>query len=222
MITANIVSIPERIESLKQCINSLYHQVDAINVFLNNYKEVPDFLNSSKIKNIVKSNNTLGDAGKFYFVNQTEGYYLSCDDDIIYPSGYVDDIIDKINHYECLVSYHGRKFDLCNSCRKQISSYYKGYKQFYHCQKEVKKDKKVDVIGSGVAGFHTSFLRPPLDFFKEPNMADIWLSAYAKQQGVKRICLAHSEEWIKSQSNKGIYMTNDALQTYWFNQLWKD
>ena len=55
--------------------------------------------------------NDLTDNGKFYGLNFIEEpcYYFTCDDDIIYPATYVQDMIAKIEEYGCIVTHHGRR-----------------------------------------------------------------------------------------------------------------
>ena len=48
-VVATIASIPARQESLRQVIERIIPQVDAIGVYLNNYTEVPGFLNDPKV-----------------------------------------------------------------------------------------------------------------------------------------------------------------------------
>ena len=90
-----IASLPERVECLRDTVNSLLPQVDKIIVGLNNYTKVPNFLNHPKIEAYLLDN-SLGDAAKFYKVGDyKDSYYLSCDDDLIYP---VNDTAQKFSN----------------------------------------------------------------------------------------------------------------------------
>lgn len=213
-IICSFSSIPFRKDCLVKSVQSIYDQVDEINLFLNNYPEVPEELNLDKVVNIVMSNNAIGDAGKFYWADKVEGYYLACDDDILYPPDYVSSITNAIDEHRCLVSYHGRKINL------PTKSYYKSGIR-YRCFDKVSESSEVTTVGSGVCGFHTDIMKPSIDFFKEPNMADVWISAYAKDREVSRICLAHRAGWISPLKCQGpeIYNSNDDKQTYWVNKL---
>ena len=62
MITAQIASIPDRVETLKRTVNSLINQVDLLFVALNNYEEVPDFLTNNRKIVYALMDNSLGDA----------------------------------------------------------------------------------------------------------------------------------------------------------------
>jgi len=79
MTTANIATLPEREKQLIKTVESLYNQVDKINIYLNNYTKIPDWCLDVKIRTRMTAN--VGDQGKFMF--NERGYYFSCDDDII-------------------------------------------------------------------------------------------------------------------------------------------
>ena len=108
MISVNIATQPSRVEQLKKTVESLYNQVDVIRIYCNNFKEMPDLGLYDKIHYIGGSD--LTDNGKFYplkNISQDE-YYLTCDDDIIYPPDYVEEMIKLIDFHECIITYHGR------------------------------------------------------------------------------------------------------------------
>ena len=90
-IYANMATIPKRIPQLEVVVNCILPQVDVLNVYLNNFEEVPWFLKKDKI-NIVRSQEEgdRGDAGKFYWADKVSGYYFTIDDDIAYPPDYVE------------------------------------------------------------------------------------------------------------------------------------
>ena len=88
MITASLATIPSRIPQLQKTVESLLPQVDRLNIFLNNYTTVPEFLNHDKIQ-LGFGDNSIGDAGKFYWASETKGFQMYCDDDIIYLGDYV-------------------------------------------------------------------------------------------------------------------------------------
>lgn len=192
MITSvNIASIPERKEQLIKTIDSLINQVDVVNVCLNNYTENP--YPHEKV-NILYSDNTHGDAGKFLFLEFFEGYYFTADDDLIYPANYIEEtkiLIDKYN----IVSYHGRTFP-----QFPIESYYKTPSIRNRCLDEHKYTEPVHIPGTGVLGFNTKFFKPPFSIFKRSNMADVWIGCYAKEHNINIWGLKHDATFLKYQS----------------------
>jgi hypothetical protein len=111
-----------------------------------------------------------------------------------------------------LATIHGS--DIPN---RKIQSYYKGRIQKAHCLNDC-HECYVDIAGSGVSGFDTSILKLKHSDFTHANMADIFMSMKAVEQGVQRLALAHKKGWITGGLNKGatIYEThknNDKVQT---------
>jgi hypothetical protein len=96
-----------------------------------------------------------------------------------------------IDNMECLVTHHGRNF-----ANRPVKSYYHGATEKFRCLSDVWHPVFVDVCGSGVSGFHTKDLRVRLSDFKRKNMADVWLSKLAHEQGVKMLCLSHSADYF--------------------------
>lgn len=193
MITVKIASIPERISQLKVTIESFLKKVDSIQVYLNNYSFIPLFLNHKKICVFTSQEyGDIGDIGKFYQIEQQQGYILTIDDDLIYPSGYVDSMVRKIDFYQrkVLICVHGNILP-----KQKLVSYYKD-KQSVHFEKELLKDIRVDIPGTGTLGFHTDNIKISQQIFVSPNMTDIWLAAYAKENNIPIISILRQCSWV--------------------------
>lgn len=191
MITANIATLPDREKQLIKTVESLYNQVDKINIYLNDYHKIPDWCLDSKIRTRMTPN--IGDQGKFMF--SEKGYYFSCDDDLIYPPDYVETLKAKIN--DNIVTIHGKNFLV------PTKSYYHGAMDKIRCDSKLTVDTKVQIPGTGVMAFHTDTIKFYFEDFKRPNMADIWVGIKAKQLGIPVICIAHPANWVQLQETKG-------------------
>jgi hypothetical protein len=215
MVTVNIASTPSRSDNLYHTVFSLLGQVDKINICLNNYTSNPfDFMGKNRDKiNVVFQDNSLGDAGRYLFLKETDGYYFTCDDDIIYPKHYIEDTIKRMvdNNYK-IVSYHGRTFD-----NFPIESYYNSKCIKYRCLDGMYKDDVVQIGGSGVMAFHTKDFNPSIDIFKRKNMSDIFLSIEADRLGMPINCLSHEKGYFRYQNVKDTIWNrehnNDSYQT---------
>jgi hypothetical protein len=186
---AGLASIPERVSGLEQTIDSLLPQVDKIGVCLNNYLDFPNFLVDEKIE-VIKSNNSRGDAGKFLFT-KPESIYFSCDDDILYPPDYVE---ESIKHLESgvVVSHHGRillNTPVKSSLRDECVS--------FSCLKEVQNTHIVHLGGTGVMCFFTEDLPIHADNLRFSNMADEQVARLVVEHNLKVIIPPHEEGWIK-------------------------
>lgn len=221
-IIVNVASY-KRTESLIESLKSIIDQCDEINVVLNDHytQEIPSFLYHQKI-NLFLTDNSIGDAFKFLNLNKSDGYYFSIDDDLVYPPTYVSDTIKRCKEFENkkVVTYHGRNFSSF-----PISSYYRSATERYACLNKVKNDVKVQFGGTGVMCFHTSLFKLPIDYFKLPNMADVWIGKYCLESKIEIICLKHEEGYIKYIPQKTtIYDTeskSDKLQTDIINKIFE-
>jgi len=189
-IKVGIASLVEREEQLIKTIDSLINQVDEIHVCLNNYLEPP--YEHEKVT-FFYSDNVFGDYGKFLGLKGFDGYYFTADDDIIYPPTYIQDTIPHIDMYG-VVSYHGRTFT-----KYPIMSYHRTPAIRNRCLQEYLYTEPVDIAGTGVMGMRTDIFKPPFDIFKERNMADIFVSCYAKEQGIRIWGLKHSADYFTYQ-----------------------
>jgi hypothetical protein len=191
MIVAGIASIREREHLLRKTLKSIYPQVNKVFAVLNNYSKIPDWIVG--VPNIIPiiGDNKLGDASKFLFTcDYTDDYYLTFDDDLLFPSNYVPHILEAVDKYDGIVSYHGRTYP------RPFADYMK-WLENHRCISEVHGDHPVDIVGTGCCAFHTSRLKVNIADFKYRNMADVFISVLAHQQNVPMWVLAHERNYIK-------------------------
>jgi|GEM_PF-5568767 len=191
--TVSMASFPNRQESLKKSIDSIYPWVNHINVFLNEYETIPGFLNDTKITAQISAID-LGDRGKFYWIEETTGYHFFCDDDIEYSRTYFEYLANAIEKYDrkAIVAIHG------SHLLDKNKSYYstEGRKKYTFRQKR-NTDLFVDFLGTGVMAYHTENIAIPFRIFEENNMADVFLGLYAKKVNIPLICCATFTQLIK-------------------------
>ena len=222
-IYINVASIPQREFGLKSVVTSLLPQCDELRVFLNGYTSIPEFLNQDNIV-IYQSDINYGDTGKFYWVEDTIGYFLTVDDDIYYPAKYVTSLITKINQYDnkCVISYHGRYF-----LNFPLNSFYNDCCNYYHYAQNVSSDTSIHVGGTGVMGFHTDALKLKLSNFVYSNMSDVIVAITAKHQGIRIVVAEQDANWmseIKMINDESIFeyaRKNDTLQTQLINTAYQ-
>jgi hypothetical protein len=86
---ANLASFPARILTLKTVLDQISHQFDQINLVLNEYDSVPNFINSYQNVSAILPDEDLKDLGKFFpDISGFDTVFL-LDDDIFYPQDYV-------------------------------------------------------------------------------------------------------------------------------------
>jgi hypothetical protein len=192
-IIVNVASY-NRMESLVKSVGSIIDQCDILNVVLNSYEDViPEILYNEKI-NLLFSDNSLGDAMKFYMVDKSDGYFLTIDDDLIYPPNYVQYMVDKCKEYgnTKVITLHGRSFD-----KYPISSYYQNPSQRYSFNSFLKKQVPVQFGGTGVMCFHTDLIKFNIEYFKTANMADIWVGKYCIENDIEILCVRHESNYVQ-------------------------
>jgi len=222
-IVCGMATIESRKESLKETVSSIINQVDKLIIYQNGYYEIFDFLKNPKIE-VISSLHTgvdMGDAGKFYKLNEYDNcYYFSVDDDLIYPEKYFSETLRRCNEFENkkVITYHGRSFK-----NFPIKSYYKDSSERYACLYDVDRDVNVQFGGTGVMCIHTSILKIPFSYFKNPNMADIWIGKYCIENNIEIICLKHKKGYLKYIPQKStiydVESKSDQIQTNVVNSI---
>ncbi len=208
-VTVNIASQPHRLPTLRRVVKLLQANTrppDAIRIYWNG-------ANPPKIKNAsVTTGKDLTDNGKFYFFQPDSGIYFTCDDDIAYPSDYIERTISKLANYpECILSYHGRR--LIN--REQR---YYARATPYRFSNPLQSDALLDVPGTGVMAFDTRHFDASI-IAHDPRrrMTDVLVGLEASKQGVQIICPSRANQWLKDiGTDMGIYgdeRLNDHVQT---------
>ena len=173
-IVCGIATFKGREETLQRTIDSLNGQVDEIIIYDND------------------KNKDITDLGKFYGLKDNV-YYFSCDDDIIYPSDYVQRTIEEIEKHKCIVTYHGRKL------KGKGLNYYTGHES-YSAFRNVLDTKFIDIAGTGVTAFNTNYFNPKdITNSKFMKMSDIVFSIEAKKQSKSIMLISHQTAWIREQ-----------------------
>ncbi len=228
-ITFNLASIPSRTKSLHDVILSLLPQADAINVYLNNFESVPDFLYHPKIRYFKSQIHAgdLGDAGKFFPVESLKGYIFTVDDDLLYPPDYAKTMIHNIERHKrrAVVTCHGRLFHP----NRPVKSLYRDFAQAFSCLKFT-PEAFIHLPGTGVTAFHSDTCLPPLSAFEASNMADVWMALFCQKNKIPVFCIQHPSKWIRESQNYDRHYTiwnfchaNDSFQTEQINSIknWK-
>lgn len=227
-VTFNMAAIPQRVHALEDSVKTILSQCDQLNIYLNEWKDIPGFLAHPKIR-VLRSQEEmgdLGDVGKFFCCDSWKGYVFTVDDKILYPRTYVQDMIRSIEKYgrKAVVSCHGRNFH----ANKPSKSYYFDIAQAFYC---VYRQPEVFVheIGTGVLAFHTDTVQVSLEWFPCINMTDIWFSIEMQKRSIPMLIHPHPAGYVKvspkhdeSYSIHAYCNRNDAYQTQVINSVkWK-
>lgn len=156
-----------------------------------------------------------GDAGKFATPRPARAFVLTVDDDILYPTDYVQTQVDALERYErrVAVGVHG-------ACLlPDLRSYYQS-RNVYHCKSALSADAPCHILGTGTLAYYTGvYPGPTLADFPVKNMADLWFAIHAKRLGIDRYAIARTADWIVPQDVSTVWNIyddaheDDELQT---------
>jgi hypothetical protein len=213
-VIAAMATFPPRLSGMLRVLNDLLPQVDKFYVYLNGYKTLPEgWPSSTKLVPIFAGPGTgnpdKGSQGKFHWVGQDDGYYLTVDDDIFYPENYVNYMIQGVEKYDrkCIVGLHGGIFQLNSS--KQLPTHLQQdrLRQILGYDRGGDRDQAVHTLGAGAMasypqaiGLTTAVIGGPLHSGDDEDLA-IW--AQRKKIGMIRLQGAagwtrpNPEEWVK-------------------------
>lgn len=226
-VQASLATIPQRCGALAKVVKVLLPQVDTLRVYLNGYKGVPDFLNDPKII-VARSRHygDLGDAGKFFWSDESEGYQLICDDDIWYPRNYANRMVAAIDQFQrkAVFGVHGVTF------HNQLTRYYRS-RSVCHFNNKVDEHRVVHLVGTGTLAYHASTIKVSKDDFKLPNMADVFFGLLCQQQKVPVYVVKRSKGWLKpyqvkgstiySKHNRSDHEQTKLVRSVWPWKLWR-
>jgi hypothetical protein len=207
-VTASIASIWSREISLHATVDSLAHQVDHINVYLNGYDSAPAFLGVPHITALLSSDSRrgdIGDVGKFYWANDVRtDFHMTADDDMIYP----DDYVSRLRQFlavslrvPAVVGLHGIRIlheDLLPLSSRGGKGYY-GSRQVFMGTAGVSKVEGVHILGTGTLMYRVAdFGVIDLDaVFRKPNMADVWFGILGQKLSIPFVVMPHAKGWLQ-------------------------
>lgn len=203
----NVCSIPERREKLERVLGSVVAQCDEINIYLDRYNEVPDFLSKLPVPvNVVTSSQRPGlrDNGKFLALDRlasthSDAYYFTIDDDIEYPPDYVNSMIRVLDQCDgkVAVGVHGVIL------RDAPEGYFSDRRMVYLFTKSLESNRLVNVLGTGTLAFRASMFPDfRLKDFEQPGMADIYFAHECRARGVPMVCISRPDHWLRDLGSK--------------------
>lgn len=190
-VHAGVATVPERVEALAIMVRGILPQVDRLTVYLDRWEgAVPRFLDDDRIE-VVQTPEGRRDAGKFAGALSPEWrYFLTLDDDIMYPPDYVQRMVQKLEQYpDAVVGVHG------SVLRHPVHSYMRD-RDVYHFSSEVGADREVDVLGTGTMAFGRDVPVGMLGQNLVPGMTDVSVSVALARWKKKRVLIERPGGWL--------------------------
>lgn len=201
-VLASMASIPSRRRMLLDCVNSLLAQCDRVRVFLNNYPDVPDFLNHPRI-DVRRSQDwdDRGDAGKVFWIDRDreEGYRLITDDDLLFPPDFSETMCGKVQSYDnrAIFCTHGVLL------RQPVRQYYDPDSRAatFHFARQLDTDATVHIGATNAMCFHSAAVNMKWSDFSYCNSADIWISLYAQRNKLPILAASRLQGWVRENTH---------------------
>lgn len=193
-VVAGMAAIPSRATSMRAVVDRLLPQIDHLFVYLNNFPDIPAYLNHPQIT--VYRSQDFGDYrdnSKFFGLYQlTEPvYFFSVDDDIEYPEDYVARLVSRIERYgrHAAVGVHGSIYGASSIAFRD--------RAVVHFQQAMEFDLPVPVLGTGTFAFHSDTIRPESLKFAHVGMADLIVANLLREKGVPALSVERQENWLR-------------------------
>lgn len=207
-ITAIMATIPLRGHNLRISLGSILPQVDNAKVVLNGYKYVPKWLTVQRKVSCDIDTEGEGMANAVWrFASSLKGYVFIIDDDIVYPSDYVQRMLAllKENDNKVVACVHGKWVQL--PFRDMTKSL--GLNHFKQANAVI---GKADIAGVGTVAYHTDAINPTLADINYPWFRDLQFSAYVARQGVKILRVVRDRDWLRSLVTNDLSLCDRVLR----------
>src|SRR5690606_27115807 len=138
----------------------------------------------------------LRDNAKFYCVDNYDSYYLTIDDDIIYPWDYVSRLVYKSRLYgdQAVMCVHGYCY------WENVISFHKDNarnSRYFHFQYALDQDIYVDNAGTG-----TVLIPPGLPLHNlnagPYGIVDVLFAEMTRKAGIPMIAISRPQNWLRS------------------------
>ena len=215
-VTVAMATFPPRLKYAMTAIRSLWPQCDHLRVCFNGFSMPPQELLSfmREIAPQITGKHTfdyvlagtgenlppdLGCNNKMLWLDECNGYYLTVDDDIGYPSDYVSELVSAIDRYDgkCICSFHGSRYATVDG-KVVVDPQHRTRYAFWDGQD---KDLQVHVTGMGVGGCVPKNIRMSWNWYSQypKNQGDDEITAlYCWKFGIPQVCLKRPSKWISN------------------------
>lgn len=213
MITGNMATFPARKNTLERAVHNIAQQVNTLNLCLNEYTEVPAWLDAYANVHAIIPQNDLKDLGKFMFdVGDQDDVFL-LDDDLDYPDDYVQKTLQYRDRYglqDHVVGYHGTIYrhpgigDRIRTLlyRRTLAKPKPGQcKDLHAYHAKLERPRIVAQLGTGTVLTRGSLLAPLSYMLGADRRADVRFARWCLERGVAQVALPRMTGWIPNAEN---------------------
>lgn len=209
MIVANLASYPPRRDRLEAVVASIAPQVGRVNLVLNEYagplQELEKFGN---VNQIIPTEDTK-DVGKFYPDVSDADFVLMIDDDLVYPSDYVERTVARFTQLgdePFCAGYHASlyekpRFSLIPRKLKKYLAYdaarIADFRKVFVFYKEQPQAVIVDQVATNAAIMRGKDFPPYSYMAGSQKFVDVRLAKWCFEKGITPIALPKTANWFE-------------------------
>lgn len=228
MIVANLATYPPRQSFLPRVVAAIAPQVDRLNVVLNRYETIPEFLREMRnVVPILPGHDTMA-TGKFYPDSSEADYVFFVDDDVVYPEDFVSKSIadfEAVGLDRTVAGHHCSIFQ-----RPPFSLTAQGARRFlrFHLRpSRIASYRKIIGFGDTVpypvfveqVATNAAIIRgsdmPPYEYMRTAiKFVDIRLARWCFEQGITPVCLPHQADWLLHSEAVGVSFDETIVKSF--------
>lgn len=225
-ITVCMATFPARFKQIPVAVASLLEQSvapDRIMIYVNEADGVPGLPDDARIEVYGSKDVNLTDIGKFEVASMVEdGIVLTVDDDIWYPSNYVEEMVAAVQRYggKAIVGVHGCVLPVGPAVATWDE--YRENRRVHWFQRAVSTDLPVNIVGTGTMAYDARHVRFDHRTYATGRMVDIHVAVEAQQKGYPMITPPRFREWMvpiepdegdSAESIWGMVRTDETMQS---------
>ncbi len=159
--------------------------------------EMPEELPDDSRLEVILSKEDVTDRGKFIQIGNHNGFVITADDDIKYPSDYVETMVGHVEEFgrQSLIGVHGAHIPEGPPITRWWE--YMNFRRSIVFHQEIPEYMPVNVIGTGTLAFHTCIGVPDPDNFDYQRMVDLHLAVWAQRRGVPMTICPRRRDWLQ-------------------------
>jgi hypothetical protein len=189
VVNAGMAMMPDRFPASLQAVESLKGQVNKLFLCLNNFDTIPQELQQPWIE-VWHVGENIGDRGKFYFPTEDYDAFITCDDDLIYPTTFVKDFIKTSEIFQNSVLTHAGKI-----IPPKLNDYWRDCPKVVTCFTANTETIKVDIPITAACYFPSEIYKK----FQNPNFwncGDFYAMQQARKQNVDCYAITHPAKYF--------------------------
>jgi glycosyltransferase involved in cell wall biosynthesis len=202
-VFASVCGIPSRRAQLLDVVTSLSQQVDHLFVHLDRFDEAPPELRAWDNVSVRLSKEYGGhmrDNAKFLPYNDLKReygsfYFLTCDDDLVYPNDYVRSHLMRLSEFDnrVVTGLHGVV------CAERPLSYFSNRYVLHFARGLRGGHQLVNNLGTGTVAFHSDLFDElsPVEW-GNGGMVDIVFAVEARKRRIPLLCVDRHDGWLRS------------------------